>query len=164
MTSLRLKGVMAHINELVDFTVGAFIVFDNKVLLVDHIKLKRWLPVGGHIDLGEDPDQALFREIEEESGLSEDDIEVLSDKVTDLYQQGTKFLYRPEFVDIHNISEVHKHVGLMYVVRSKTDKIVLAEKEHNGIRWFTKEELDDAKYNVSNAVRFYATKALEKVK
>lgn len=153
---------MAHINELVDFTIGAFIVFDNKVLLVDHIKLKRWLPIGGHIDPGEGPDQALFREIEEESGLVAKDIEVMAEKVEEIYQQGTKFLYRPEYLDIHNITDIHKHVGMMYIIRSKTDKIVLAEKEHNGIRWFTKEDLDDPKYNVPNAVRFYARKALEK--
>lgn len=154
---------MAHINELVDFTVGAFIVFDNKVLLVDHIKLKRWLPVGGHIDPGEDPDQALFREIEEESGLTPDDILVLAEKVEGVDQKGTKFLYRPEYVDIHDIGETHKHVGNMYFIRSKTDRLKLAELEHNGIRWFSREDLADPKYNITNAVKFYANKALEKV-
>ena len=154
---------MAHINELVDFTVAAFIVFGDKVLLADHIKLKRWLPVGGHIDLGEDPDQALFREIEEESGLTKNDIEVKAEKVDNVDQVGTKFLYRPEYVDIHHINEVHKHVGNIYFVKSKTDKLVLAEKEHNGIRWFSKADLEDPKYNLSNAVKFYATKALEKI-
>lgn len=154
---------MAHINELVDFTVAAFIIFENKVLLVDHIKLKKWLPIGGHIDLGEDPEQALFREIEEESGLTRDDIEVLAEKVKNVNQKGTKFLYRPEFLDIHDINETHKHVGLIYVVKSKTDRLVLAEKEHNAIRWFTKDDLNDPLFQVSNAITFYATKALEKV-
>ncbi len=153
---------MAHINELVDFTVGAFIVFNNKVLLVDHIKLKRWLPIGGHIDPGEDPDQALFREIEEESGLTADDIEILAEKVEGVDQKGTKFLYRPEYVDIHDIGETHKHVGNMYFVRSKTDRLKLAELEHNGIRWFSISELEDPQYRITNAVKFYAIKALEK--
>jgi len=60
---------MAHINEKIDFTVEAFVVHNQRVLLIFHKKLQRWLPLGGHIELDEDPEQALFREVKEESGL-----------------------------------------------------------------------------------------------
>ena len=49
---------MPHIHEKIDFTVSLFIVEGEKVLLVHHKKLDRWLPIGGHIELDEDPEQA----------------------------------------------------------------------------------------------------------
>lgn len=57
---------MPHIHDLIDFTVAAYIVNNGKVALVNHLQLKRWMPVGGHIELNEDPEEALFREIKEE--------------------------------------------------------------------------------------------------
>ena len=58
---------MAHIHEKIDFVSTAIIVHRDKVLLVHHRGLKLWLPVGGHIELDEDPEEALFREIKEET-------------------------------------------------------------------------------------------------
>ena len=60
---------MAHIHEKIDFTVAIFVVHERKVLVVHHRKLDQWLPLGGHIELEEDPEQAALREAEEESGL-----------------------------------------------------------------------------------------------
>ena len=60
---------MAHIHEKIDFTVAVFIVENGKVLLVHHRKLDKWLPIGGHIELDEDPEQAALREAAEESGF-----------------------------------------------------------------------------------------------
>ena len=53
----------------IDLTVGGYIIHNNKVLLIHHNKLNLWLPVGGHIDENETPDQALRREIKEEVNL-----------------------------------------------------------------------------------------------
>ncbi len=52
---------MPHIHELIDFTVAIFIVRERKVLLILHRKLNKWLPVGGHIELDEDPEIAALR-------------------------------------------------------------------------------------------------------
>lgn len=153
---------MPHINEKIDFTVGALIVFKGKVLLIDHIKLKRWLTPGGHIELDEDPDQALFREVEEETGLGSDDLEIIADK-PDFKSFTTKALYRPLFVDIHQIDEVHRHVVLIYLFRAKTDKVKLAETEHNGIRWFSKDDLSDPKFDVKPTIKHYAMEAIKQV-
>ena len=150
---------MAHIHELIDFTVAAFIVFENKVLLVDHKELKTWLPVGGHIELNEDPEDALFREIEEEAGLLKDQLTVLSDKPS-LEAKGTKMLLRPNY--LHDINDHHKHIGMVYIIKSSTDKITLAEAEHHNIDWFSVEELETL--GLRDSIIFYATKALEMVK
>ena len=47
---------MPHIHEKIDFTVSLFIVQDGKVLVIHHKKLGQWLPIGGHIELDEDPE------------------------------------------------------------------------------------------------------------
>ena len=69
---------MAHIHEKIDFTVAIFVVHDAKVLLILHRKLGKWLPLGGHIELDEDPEIAARREAKEESGL---DVELLGEEI-----------------------------------------------------------------------------------
>jgi len=150
---------MAHINELFDFVVVAYIVYQDKILFIFHKKLGRWLPIGGHIELNEDPDEALFREVKEECGL---EIEVLSDK-PNLESSGTKFLYTPAFLDVHDISETHKHIGLYYFAKAKSDKFKLNGEEHNDIRWLNREDLDSPEFNLTPAIKFYASEALTKL-
>ena len=153
---------MPHIHELIDFTVAAFIVHEGKVLLVHHKTLGKWLPVGGHVELDEDPEQALFREITEETGLAPEDIEVVSKKFP-LTDPHVKSLYTPSFLDIHKISDTHRHVGLGYIARAKSGNITLQDAEHNEIRWFTPEELSDPQFGVQPDIQQYAQYALSKL-
>ena len=148
---------MAHIHEQIDFVVNVFIIYNDKVLLIHHKKLNRWLAIGGHIELNEDTDEALFREVKEECGL---EIEVLNEKPT-IEAQDTKFLYTPSFLDIHKISDTHKHIGLVYFAKAKSDKFIHNKEEHNDIRWFSGKDLEKAEFNINNAVKFYANKALD---
>lgn len=152
---------MAHIHQLIDFTVSAFIVHNNKVLLIDHKKLKMWLPVGGHVELDEDTDQALFREIEEESGLKKSNLSVMSSKGPFLSNHRTKSLWIPNNIDIHKIDEKHKHIGLIYYINSNTDKLTLAVAEHNEIKWLTAKDLKNPKYKINEAILYYSQEALK---
>ncbi|MBI2578422.1 MAG: NUDIX domain-containing protein [Candidatus Aenigmarchaeota archaeon] len=149
---------MPHIHEKIDFTIAAYIVHKDKVLLIHHKELSKWLPIGGHIELNEDADEALFRKIKEECGLSEKDL-TISDNRPRIRSKGTKFLLTPQYVDIHEIRGSHRHIVLIYFMSSKKDKIKLKEHEHNEIRWFDKTELK--KTLMSPALRFYATEALK---
>lgn len=149
---------MPHIHEKIDFTIAAYIVHKNKVLLIHHKELSKWLPIGGHIELNEDTDDALFREIKEETGLLEKDL-TINDNRPGIRSKGTKFLLAPEYMDIHEISSTHKHIGIVYFLKSKNSKVKLAGKEHNEIRWFDKAELK--KTPMSPALRFYAGQALK---
>lgn len=150
---------MPHIHEQIDFTVSAYIVHEEKVLLIHHKQLNKWLPIGGHIELDEDPNQALFREIAEESGLQQDELIIASEKPS-VESPGTKILYPPSFLDIHEISGTHRHVGMVYFLKSSTDRLQLAQEEHNHIRWFLEEELDNTELDLNPGVRFYALHAL----
>ncbi len=147
---------MAHINELIDYTVEVFIVYDKKILLVYHKALQKWLPVGGHIELDEDPEEALFRETKEETGL---DIEILSNKL-DLRTDSFKSLFTPLYLDIHRINDTHRHVGMVYFARSLTDKVSLEKEEHEQVRWFSQKDLSNPKYSILEDVKVYAKKAL----
>ena len=115
-----------------------------------------WLQIGGHIELNEDPEQALFREVKEECGL---EIEIVGSK-PNLQVKGTKSLYAPVFLNIHDINEIHKHIGLYYIAKAKSDKFVLNNSEHKDIRWFSREDLDKPEFNLNEAVKFYAKELL----
>jgi len=150
---------MAHIHEKIDFTVAIFVVHDGKVLLIHHRKLDKWLPLGGHIELDEDPEQAALREAKEESGL---DVELLGERPPTT-SPGTRALIAPRFLDIHRISDTHEHIGLIYWARSKDGKLALAAAEHHDIRWCSAAELDILQPPVSGAVKWYCHAALREI-
>lgn len=147
---------MPHIHENIDFVVSIYIVYKNTVLLVFHKQHQRWLPIGGHIELGENPEEALFREIREECGL---EIELVGTKPS-LVTPGNTFLVAPAYLDIHDISPTHQHIGMEYFARAKSNDAKLARQEHEAIRWFTKEELVDPQYHILPQIRFLAEEAL----
>ena len=151
---------MAHIHEKIDFTVAVFIVENGRVLLVHHRKLNKWLPIGGHIELDEDPEQAALREAREESGLA---VELVGERPPTT-EPGTRALIAPRFLDIHRISDTHEHIGLIYWARPKEGALALAVEEHHDIRWHNSDELDRLIPPMSNAVKWYCRKALEELR
>ena len=163
---------MAHIHEKIDFTVAIFVVHGGKLLLIHHRKLNAWLPLGGHIELDEDPEQAALREAKEESGL---EVTLLGERPPTT-GPGTRALIAPRFLDIHRISDTHEHIGLIYWARPKNsaDKpagrrrsqeadVQCATEEHHDIRWCAAAELDDLRPPMSEAVKWYCRKALEEI-
>ncbi|HEY2952668.1 MAG TPA: NUDIX domain-containing protein [Verrucomicrobiae bacterium] len=150
---------MAHIHEKIDFTVAIFVVSDGKVLLVHHRKLDHWLPLGGHIELDEDPEQAALREAREESGL---EVELMGERPPTT-GPGTRALIAPRFLDIHRINDTHEHIGLIYWARPKQGALTLAAAEHHDLRWCSPEELERLRPPMSNAVEWYCRKAVEEI-
>jgi 8-oxo-dGTP pyrophosphatase MutT (NUDIX family) len=150
---------MAHIHEKIDFTVAIFVVRDAKILLIHHRKLDQWLPLGGHIELEEDPEMAALREAREESGL---DVELLGERPPTT-GPGTRALIAPRFLDIHRISATHEHIGMMYWARPRQGLVTLAREEHHAIRWCSSAELDALQPAMSDAVKWYCRKAIEEI-
>src|SRR5215204_1975307 len=155
----RFPRAVPHIHELIDFTVAIFVVHDSKVLLIHHRKLNKWLPLGGHVELEEDPEQAALREAREESGF---EVELIGERPPTT-EDGTRALIAPRFLDIHRISETHEHIGMLYWARPRAGAIALAEEEHHNIGWFTSAELDGLVPAMSNAVKWYCRKAIEEI-
>ena len=140
---------MPHIHKLYDFVVSIFIVHQDKVLLVYHKKYKEWLPIGGHIDLPEDPEIALFKEIREESGLK---VKILAHK-PDSGHAGVKPIYTPSYVDVHRITDTHKHVAFVYFGVSAHDRVRLHEREHREFRWVARSQLDSKELDLTRSIR-----------
>lgn len=168
---------MAHIHEKIDFTVAIFVVHDKKILLIHHRKLDKWLPLGGHIELDEDPEIAAFREAKEESGL---EVELIGERPPTT-SPGTRALIAPRFLDIHRITATHEHIGMIYWARPKTATkasrlfaddethgqaacaTTLAAEEHYDIRWCSADDLDTLQPEMSEAVKWYCRKAIEEI-
>ena len=150
---------MAHIHDLIDFTIVVFIVHKDKVLLIHHKELDKWLPIGGHIELDEDPEQALYREIEEECGLK---VTIIGEK-PNIKSTNRKYLITPKYLDIHDINSTHKHIAFVYFGKSDSDKVKLADLEHNEIKWFDENELSEEKYEIQSDIQFYAKEAFLKL-
>src|SRR4051812_7562414 len=150
---------MPHLHELIDFTVAIFVVRDGRILLIHHRKLNKWLPLGGHIELDEDPEIAALREAQEESGF---EVELVGERPPTT-EPGTRALIAPRFLDIHKITDTHQHIGMIYWARPRSGAMALAVEEHHEIGWFTSEELDQLSPPMSNAVKWYCRKAIEEI-
>ena len=150
---------MPYIHEKIDFTTAILVVHDSKVLLVLHRKLGRWLPLGGHIELDEDPEQAAVREAKEESGL---DVELVGERPPTT-ESGTRALIAPRFLDIHRINDTHEHIGMIYLARVKGGTLTLATEEHHDLRWVDAPGLDQLTPPLSGAVRWYCLQALKEL-
>ena len=150
---------MPHIHDKIDFTTEVFVVYENKVLLRIHDKYKKWLGVGGHIELDEDPNQAAVREVKEEVGL---DIEIPVPNFN-FSIQDYKELTAPRFLNRHRINDNHEHVTLVYFAKSNTDELILSRTEiADDCKWFTKEEINN-NLSIPSHIKYYSIKALEEL-
>lgn len=153
---------MPHIHKDIDWVVTVYIIYRDKVLLVSHKKLQSWLPVGGHVELNEDAEEALIHEIREECGL---EVKLLSQPLPRVPDAtGIKFLPVPAYFDIHEITDEHRHQNLVYFGTSSTDKAILAEREHDALRWFTVQDLDEPSWKIWPSVKFYAKEAIKQTR
>jgi len=151
---------MAHIHEQIDFTVSIFVVKQGAVLLVLHRNLGKWLPLGGHIELDEDPEQAAIREAREESGL---EVELVGERPP-VSHEGVRALIAPRFLDIHRISATHEHIGMIYWARPVSGELALAAAEHHDIRWCREEDFARLDPPLSPSVRWYCKMALQEIR
>jgi 8-oxo-dGTP pyrophosphatase MutT (NUDIX family) len=107
----------------------------DRLLLLHHRKLERWLQPGGHGDPGETSGEAVaLREACEETGL-----------------EGLRLhpsAPRPLDVDVHDIparggEPAHEHLDLRYLVVAPAEaSLVRRPEESNDLRWFSWDELD----------------------
>jgi 8-oxo-dGTP pyrophosphatase MutT (NUDIX family) len=107
----------------------------DRVLMLHHRKLSRWLQPGGHAEAGEHEGETVaLREAREETG-----IEGLSLHPT---------APRPLDVDVHPIpargdEPAHQHLDLRYLVVAPVDAALrLLPSEARALRWFTWRELE----------------------
>ena len=101
----------------------------DRVLLVHHRKLGRWLQPGGHCDGDPDALAVALREVREESGL---DVRVLDDAIFD--------------IDVHGIpargrEPAHFHFDVRFLVQAEHGQFTVSEESH-ALAWVPATGLD----------------------
>ena len=106
----------------------------DRILLLHHRKLDRWLQPGGHGDPGETSGEAVaLREALEETGLAGLALHPAAP--------------RPLDVDVHDIparpdEPAHQHLDLRYLVMAPREAgLRRSVEETNDLRWFSWDEL-----------------------
>jgi 8-oxo-dGTP pyrophosphatase MutT (NUDIX family) len=134
---------MAHINYYLDLCTEAFIVNDGAVLLRLHEKYNIWSGPGGHIDPGEDANEAVLREVWEEVGLKVELIGPAGWQKTDT--ESNLDLVPPMFVNRHKINDTHDHSAFLFAAKSTSREINPQTEADKGVEciWVTQTELDE---------------------
>jgi 8-oxo-dGTP pyrophosphatase MutT (NUDIX family) len=147
---------VTHIHERFDFVVSVFIVCNAKVMLVRRPQTDKWLPVHGHIELDEDPEQALFREVTAETGLG---IAIVGRK-PDMPDSDVTFLHAPWYVDVRSVSRSHKHIQMVYFAAATRQE---SPRRHLDVRWVGVDDLDASECELPTSVEFYCREAIAAV-
>jgi 8-oxo-dGTP pyrophosphatase MutT (NUDIX family) len=114
-------------------TVSGFVVHEGKVALHWHRKLGAWLPAGGHIEPGEDPVQAVLREVREEFAI-EAEVMPLAPRVT--YGGGPAQLEPPYAVLDCWPEPGHGHIDLVYFLRLLSGYPGISHDSEYPVLWF----------------------------
>lgn len=141
-----------------DFTAGCIIVNDDRVLLLKHSKLGMWLQPGGHVEERETPDETAKRETREETGI---DVQFHQRCLPEETEYNAAYdLPRPFAINVHEITEGHWHCSMLFLARINGECNASHSHEHDGMKWFSKAELENGTYEMPENVKNAALDAL----
>lgn len=125
------------------FTASGIVLHQGRVLLIEHARLRWWMPPGGHVEPNEDPVQAVLREVAEETGLA---CEIVTG--AGFAHPAIEVLPPPLTILVENVPEngtVVQHIDCIYVLRPAADPASVAghAAETTGCRWVPVEQVAD---------------------
>lgn len=107
-----------------------------------HKKVDKLMQIGGHIELNETPWQAVAHKIQEESGYSLEELDILQPFADTVATDGNIVHPVPFTMNTHNVGDEHYHSDLCYgFVASSYPKNQTFDGESNDLRWCTLSEL-----------------------
>jgi len=126
------------------FVSSVYILDHQKVLLIFHKKLKKWLPPGGHLEADETPPEAAKREAFEETGLEiglflQENVWIKKWNATSFARP---YLCLHEEVPSFEDQAAHQHIDFVYLGFPLTGNLKENPAESQGLRWFTLEEIE----------------------
>lgn len=139
------------------FTATAYIIENQKALLIFHKKLKKWLPPGGHLDPHELPSDGAKREAFEETGL---EIELIPEENIWIERWNASSFPRPYMCLLEEIPEhkgvpAHQHIDFIYIAKPTGGELKANLEEIHNIGWFTLPEIENL---ITDEEIFYETK------
>jgi 8-oxo-dGTP pyrophosphatase MutT (NUDIX family) len=123
------------------FTASAIVLDDHdRVLLVSHHKIGRWIYPGGHMEADEDPVETVVREVLEETGVQ---VEVVQKK---MFEHPAVRVIPPPFaileIDMEAPrSEPHRHIEMIYVCSPVCGTLKPQLSEVGACRWVPAREV-----------------------
>ena len=121
------------------FTATTYIFSSDKVLLLFHHKMQKWLPPGGHLEANETPTEGAKREVLEETGL---EIEWIMQENLWIDRWNAKSIERPylcllENIPAHGNAPAHQHIDFIYIGKPIAGTLI----QDPLIRWFSLNEV-----------------------
>jgi 8-oxo-dGTP diphosphatase len=116
------------------FSVAVYARRGDRVLVIEHRRLKTWLPIGGELEPGETPAEAAVRELREETGL------VGRWRALDGALDGV-----PAGLigyEEHQAGSKGLHMNFVFVCEVAADADVTPNDEFSAFRWVDRAELD----------------------
>lgn len=142
------------------FTVSVYVVHNNRVLLHKHKKAQILLPVGGHIDLNELPEEAAIRETFEETGIVVELYDLDSLKGQDVNTEREKVLINPIHTIWGEVDKGHEHIDFVFYAKSISEKLKPGENESRTLEWYSESELESIRDALLKDVYLMAKEAI----
>lgn len=142
------------------FTVSVYVVHNNRVLLHKHKKAQILLPVGGHIDLNELPEEAAIRETFEETGIVVELYDLDSLKGQDVNTEREKVLINPIHTIWGEVDKGHEHIDFVFYAKSISEKLKPGENESRTLEWYSESELESIRDTLLKDVYLMAKEAI----
>ena len=121
----RLARPFAEHDDPFHVTASAVVIGRKGVILHRHKRLGIWIQPGGHVEDGEQPQDAVLREVLEETGLGAS------------HFTGAPLLIH---VDVHAAPKGHTHLDLRYVLRAPDAEPCPLEGESPDVLWVPLDE------------------------